>query len=320
KNMANEYQLNNCPNDGISSVKFSPSTSQFLLASSWDSSVRLYDVTENSQRFKYKHKSPVLDCCFSDSVHVWSGGLDGCVLMYDLNSGRETMCILCYTVDFYHVFFPALSTIFTMNSTQVYGVLCGHQCCGDRKLGPDHQTLMCVYPPCYTGVHDVCMWRPHYSGNMREVCGGVGSKEHGLCGAASGGYVLSSIEGRVAVEYLDPSAEAQKKKYAFKCHRIKENGVEHIYSVHAIAFHHRYSTFATGGADGFVNMWDGFNKKRLCQFHRFPAAVSSLAFSHDGSILAVASSPLYSAELTPSDAGEDAIFIRHVTDAETRPK
>lgn len=33
------------------------------------------------------------------------------------------------------------------------------------------------------------------------------------------GYVLSSIEGRVAVEYLDPSPEAQKKKYAFKCHR-----------------------------------------------------------------------------------------------------
>ena len=38
------------------------------------------------------------------------------------------------------------------------------------------------------------------------------------------GYVLSSIEGRVAVEYLDPSPEVQKKKYAFKCHRVKENG------------------------------------------------------------------------------------------------
>ena len=38
------------------------------------------------------------------------------------------------------------------------------------------------------------------------------------------GYVLSSIEGRVAVEYLDPSPEVQKKKYAFKCHRNKESG------------------------------------------------------------------------------------------------
>ena len=25
----------------------------------------------------------------------------------------------------------------------------------------------------------------------------------------------------MAVEFLDPSPEAQKKKYAFKCHRIK---------------------------------------------------------------------------------------------------
>ena len=38
------------------------------------------------------------------------------------------------------------------------------------------------------------------------------------------GYVLSSIEGRVAVEYLDGSPEVQKKKYAFKCHRNKESG------------------------------------------------------------------------------------------------
>ena len=51
------------------------------------------------------------------------------------------------------------------------------------------------------------------------------------------GYVLSSIEGRVAVEYFDPSPEVQKKKYAFKCHRIKEEGMENIYPVNAISFH-----------------------------------------------------------------------------------
>lgn len=75
--------------------------------------------------------------------------------------------------------------------------------------------------------------------------------------------------GRVAVEYLDPAPEVQKKKYAFKCHRVKEDGIEKIYPVNAIAFHAAHSTFATGGSDGFVNIWDGFNKKRLCQFHRY---------------------------------------------------
>lgn len=38
----------------------------------------------------------------------------------------------------------------------------------------------------------------------------------------------------MAVEYFDPSPEVQKKKYAFKCHRIKENSVEMIYPVNAI--------------------------------------------------------------------------------------
>ena len=78
---------------------------------------------------------------------------------------------------------------------------------------------------------------------------------------------MSSI-GRVAVEYLDPSPEVQKKKYAFKCHRVKEDGVEKIYPVNAISFHNGHHTFATGGSDGYVNIWDGFNKKRLCQFHK----------------------------------------------------
>lgn len=54
---------------------------------------------------------------------------------------------------------------------------------------------------------------------------------------ATPGYVLSSIEGRVAVEYFDPSPEIQKRKYAFKCHRIKEKEIELIYPVNAIAFH-----------------------------------------------------------------------------------
>lgn len=59
----------------------------------------------------------------------------------------------------------------------------------------------------------------------------------------STGYVLSSIEGRVAVEYFDPSPDVQKTKYAFKCHRIKEDGMELIYPVNAISFHNTYVLF-----------------------------------------------------------------------------
>lgn len=60
------------------------------------------------------------------------------------------------------------------------------------------------------------------------------------------GFALSSIEGRVAVEFFDPSPDAQRQKYAFKCHRVKEGDTEEIHPVNAIAFHKLYNTFATG--------------------------------------------------------------------------
>ena len=59
-----ETQIHTAPTDVISSVKFSPNTNQFLLVSSWDTSVRLYDVMNNSMRQKYYHDAPVLDCAF----------------------------------------------------------------------------------------------------------------------------------------------------------------------------------------------------------------------------------------------------------------
>ena len=96
------------------------------------------------------------------------------------------------------------------------------------------------------------------------------------CSSRLGFSSLAVNPGRVAVEYLDPSPEVQKKKYAFKCHRIKEDGMEKIYPVNAIAFHNIYNTFATGGSDGYVNIWDGFHKKRLCQFHRLVLAFDFL--------------------------------------------
>ena len=51
-----EFRLKNAPEDGISSVRFGPNSSQFLLVSSWDKNVRLYDVTNNNLRVKYSHQ------------------------------------------------------------------------------------------------------------------------------------------------------------------------------------------------------------------------------------------------------------------------
>ena len=97
-------------------------------------------------------------------------------------------------------------------------------------------------------------------------------------------------------------------------------GIEYIYPVNAISFHRDFNTFATGGSDGLVNIWDGQNKKRLCQFHKYPTSIASLAFSNDGSVLAIASSYMHEHEEPPEGIPEDAIYIRYVSDQETKPK
>ena len=132
-----------------------------------------------------------------------------------------------------------------------------------------------------------------------------------------GGYALSSVEGRVGIEYFSEEAQ-QAKKYAFKCHRKQENGKDVVYPVNAIAFNSKYGTFATGGCDGVVSFWDGANKKRLHQVSGYPTSVAALAFNDDASMLAVAAS--YTHERGEVEHPPDAIYLRRVEEVEVLPR
>ena len=137
------------------------------------------------------------------------------------------------------------------------------------------------------------------------------------------GYASSSIEGRVAVEWFDPSPEAQAKKYAFKCHRQPASdgsGSDVVYPVNALAFHPIHGTFASGGGDGFVSLWDGITKRRIRQYQRFPASVAGLDFSADGKWLGVAVSPGFEDGKDGEGEGAVKIFLRELSEAETKPK
>lgn len=148
------------------------------------------------------------------------------------------------------------------------------------------------------------------------------------CMPNDGGYAMSSVEGRVAVEFFDPSATAQKQKYAFKCHRQTLDGEEWIYPVHRLAFHPVHSgNFASGGGDGVVALWDGVAKRRIRQYQKFPESVESMAFSSDGKYLAVGSSPgeedndKWKKDIQTMDMdGKNKIFIRELGDDEAKGK
>ena len=140
------------------------------------------------------------------------------------------------------------------------------------------------------------------------------------CMPNAAGYALGTVEGRIAIEYIDME-EHNRSTYSFKCHRIKDKarGTEDVYPVNAIAFHPVHGTFATGGCDGHVYTWDGNAKKRLAHFTRYPTSVASLDFSADGSLLAIAAS--YTFEKGELDKPEvEQIFVRSVAEEEVRPR
>jgi len=322
-----EFKLKNSPGDCVQSVKFSPSSSQFLLVASWDKTVRLYDVASNNMRLQYQHNAAVMDCCFQDAVHVYSGGVDCFLKTFDLNSNSESLLgshdapIRCVE---YNQECNAVVTGSWDNTLKVWDPRQQREV-SSHNQGYKVYTMGMLDSQVVVGTANrrILVWDLRNMGHP-TLRRDSSLKYQTRCircfpGSQEQGYVVSSIEGRVAVEYLDPSPEVQKKKYAFKCHRLKEDQIEKVYPVNAISFHNGYRTFATGGSDGFVNIWDGFNKKRLCQFHKYPTSVSSLAFSHDGNSLAIACSYMYE-KGESSNVPDNSIFIRRVTDQETKPK
>jgi cell cycle arrest protein BUB3 len=140
------------------------------------------------------------------------------------------------------------------------------------------------------------------------------------CMPNDAGYSSSSIEGRVAVEWFDPSDESQSRKYAFKCHRQNVEGQDVVYPVNALAYHPVHGTFATGGGDGVVALWDAVAKRRIRQYQKFPASVQTIEFSADGKFMAVGVSPGFEDGVDDVPDGVIKVFIRELSDTEAQGK
>lgn len=329
----NEFELRSPPTDGISRVRYSFMNPTLLAVSSWDSSVRLYDTSQNILKTSFQHRASVLDCCFSEdsSDRIYSSGLDKTVKSFDIKTGVEFVVgnhekgVRCIEYDPDHRLLISGSWDSTLKlwDERMPCVSTGKSICVGKFDQPDKVYTMCLSKGRVivgTAGRHVLIY------DLRKMNPAIQRRESSLkyqtrCIQAfpdGTGFALSSIEGRVAMEYFDPSPEIQAKKYAFKCHRTTTNNVDTVYPVNCISFHPVFSTFATGGCDGVVNIWDGQHKKRLCQFKKYPTSISSLSFNIDGSSLAIASSYTYEEGEKPHPP--DRVMIRSIVEAEVRPK
>lgn len=142
------------------------------------------------------------------------------------------------------------------------------------------------------------------------------------CMPNDAGYAASSIEGRVGVEWFDPSPTSQARKYAFKCHRqSSDDGTDIVYPVNALAFHPIHGSFATGGGDGVVALWDAVGKRRIKQYQKYSESVAALDFSCDGRFLAVGVCPGFeTGQEDYSGEGATRVFIRELGETEAKGK
>eukprot|EP00457_Paulinella_chromatophora_P010648 gb/GEZN01010759.1/.p1 GENE.gb/GEZN01010759.1/~~gb/GEZN01010759.1/.p1 ORF type:complete len:332 (+),score=34.32 gb/GEZN01010759.1/:95-1090(+) len=322
-----ELELASPPSDGISSLKFGNRTN-LLLVSSWDKGVRMYDAEKNALRHRYDHKGAVLDVCFSpDDSQAFSGGIDRNIVMSDLTSGR-ILILGSHEKAVKCVVFSKVTNLLVSGSWDCSINLWDPR--ANKPLVGSYSQADCkVYSMDINGNNLLVgtSGRKVHLYDIRNMSTPQQIRESSLMNQTrcvrffpdGSGYALSSIEGRVSIEYLDPDPAVQRKKYAFKCHRKSEGGVQTLYPVNAIAFHPVFGTFATGGCDGFVLMWDYKSKKRICQYPKYHTSIASLDFNHSGSLLAVASS--YTFEQGPLQSPPpDKILIRTVQESEVTKK
>ena len=322
------------PGDGTTALRFAPDGSS-LLASSWDSILRLYGAAPSScaLRATLPQPSPLLDCDFVDARTVASGGLDGAVRLSPLDgAGGERVlgehagaarCVRrCDAVG-------ALVTAGWDATLKLWDVRAADACVGTYAQ-PGKVHALCVgagaaAPPRVVVAAagrrvDVLDLRMPDEPPLRFESG-LRTQARCVAQMASGdGFVLGAVDGRVAIEYFDPSEASQSRKFAFKAHHEAGAGGKPAvaHPVNAVAFHPVHGTFATGGCDGRVNVWDGAAKKRVFQYEKLATSVAALAFSPNGDTLAIAAS--YTYEHGERSHPPDALHLHAVADAEVRPK
>lgn len=300
--------------DIISDLKFSPVKNQ-LLASSWDNRVLLYDCS-NLDRItiltEFESRAPILSIAYGSGNSTYVGGLDGTIRQIDYENlkidnenmgdvssnessgginnlnGIENQPHILVASDFS----GKLQFVDTRKRTPILSrqlskkVFCLDTTSEYLTIGMSERNIE---------IYDHRNWNQPYQ--VRES--GLKYQVKDLKNFPTGeGFAISSIDGRVAIEYFDPSEAAQSKKFAFKCHRFsdKQSQTDMVYPINSIAFNKGNNTLLTAGSDGYLCLWNWQKRKRIKQYPRFEndqgkaQSIVKTDISFDSKLLSIATS------------------------------
>lgn len=274
---------------------------------SWDSKVRIYDVTagDTGQGLTLIDlKGPALTCAWSpDGTKVVGAGTDKTAQMIDLeHQPFTTIPVAVHDAPIRQVRFfehpnsngPMIVTG-SWDKTVKYwdiraptGSPASTLTLQDRVYAMDVKDTMLVIGDADTNVYIVNLTDPTKVWRARNSPLKCQTRAIS-CFHDSTGFAMVSIEGRGAFQWADDQVHSVRS-YTFKCHRNPSPNQKQtdIYTVNSISTHPTYGTFVTGGSDGTFQFWD---KERKCRLKEYPGVggqISATSFNYDGSKMAYA--------------------------------
>lgn len=305
-NPMKDCEVTSPPDDSISSMAFGPAClpQNFLIAGSWDNNVRCWEVQQNGQtipKAQQTHQGPVLDVAWSDDgTKAFTASCDKTVKMWDLNSNQA---IQVAQHD------APVKTVHWIKAQNYSCVMTGSWDKTIKFWDPRSQNPMltlnlpercyCVdvlYPMAIVGTAGRGLIVYQLEGTPQEFkridsplkyqhrCVSIFMDKK----SQPTGFALGSVEGRVAIHYVNP--QNPKDNFTFKCHRSNgtTNGYQDIYAVNDIKFHPTHGTLSTVGSDGRFSFWDKDARTKLKTSEQMEQPITCCCFNARGEIFAYA--------------------------------
>ncbi|KAF8822191.1 mRna export protein [Cardiosporidium cionae] len=305
---AMSHKLPHGPSDSISNITWSHEPNpNFIAASSWDNTVRIWEIqtglnnTPSPQaKVMFQHDAPILSCYFyPDNSKFFAGGCDKMVKVYDLNSGSsQGMQIAQHDQPVSSIAWSThLSVLITVSWDGMLKMWDGKS--ANPVLQKNIQSkiyamdlngsILCIGD----NQRQLFVWDLSKSLDHQplKLISTLKMQTRSLSlfptNSSAPGVAVGSIEGRCAIMHFDENM-SKSQNFCFKCHRVEERGVSSIYSVNCISFHSKRPTFATGGSDGKIILWDKDTRHRVKQFDPLGTPVTACKFNRSNNLMAYA--------------------------------